>query len=94
MHIWAFLIDTGVHVQVPVSSPSLTVKQLLSTFPLDKTATWHFRFRVKDDRYGYAWQDARDLNAAVPVANGVIYAKVRRPNAHGLCRDSRTAARA
>jgi hypothetical protein len=63
-------------LQVPSSSPSLTLQQLLASFPLDKSAVYHFRFKVKDDRYGWAWQDVRDPSAAVPVANGVIYAKV------------------
>lgn len=60
-----------------MSSSSLTLKQLLATFPLEKGAAWHFRFRVKDDKYGYAWMDVRDANASVPVTNGVIFAKVR-----------------
>jgi len=76
----SFLPPSLSHTSYQITSASgnanISLKQVMASLPLDKSAVYHYRFKVKDDRFGYGWQDMRDPNGIVPVANGVVYAKV------------------
>ena len=63
---------------IPSSSSSPTLRHFQASFPLGKQGLYHARFKVKDEQCGYGWQDLVDPQAALPVFQGAVHAKVLR----------------
>mmetsp|Transcript_1657 Transcript_1657/g.2288 ORF Transcript_1657/g.2288 Transcript_1657/m.2288 type:complete len:213 (-) Transcript_1657:14-652(-) len=67
--------------QVPISvreNGSIRYGEFLRTFPLANLASYHFRFRVPDQKFGYVWQDIKNPATLLPVHQKVIFSKVLR----------------